>query len=85
MPTPYSPSGGSVNALLGHFARGRTRPGIWIRMPAPSPCSGSAPDRAAVGEVRRICRPCSTIAWLFLPLIWAMKPTPQASCSLDGS
>lgn len=23
--------------------------------------------------------------WLFCPLMWAMKPTPQASCSLAGS
>ncbi len=54
-------------------------------MPAPSPASGSAPTAPRWVRFFRISRPCSTMAWLFLPLMWATKPTPQASCSLAGS
>ena len=66
-------------------ARRRKASGIWIRMPAPSPCSGSAPVAPRWVRFLRICSPCVTIAWLFLPLMCAMKPRPQASCSFAGS
>jgi hypothetical protein len=39
----------------------------------------------AMFEVFRISRPCSMMAWLFWFLIWATKPTPQASRSFSGS
>ena len=42
MPTPYWPIAGSVMPSLPQ-ARRRNASGSWIRMPAPSPCSGSAP------------------------------------------
>ena len=50
MPTPYSPSGGRLTPCLPISSR-KNWSGIWIRMPAPSPASGSAPDRAAMGQV----------------------------------
>ncbi len=50
MPTPYWPIAGSVSPCAPHTRR-RKRSGSWIRMPAPSPCSGSAPGGAAVREV----------------------------------
>ena len=42
MPTPYWPIAGSVSAVLAAGAAQKTS-GSWIRMPAPSPCNGSAP------------------------------------------
>src|SRR5437763_1026613 len=56
-----------------------------MRTPAPSPCSESAPVAPRWVRFFRICSACVTIAWLFWPLIWAMKPNPHASCSLAGS
>ena len=64
----------------------KNRSGIWISSPAPSDELRIPADRAAVGQVAAgSCRPCSTIACDFLPLMCATKPTPQASCSLRGS
>ncbi len=60
--------------------------GIWIRMPAPSPCSGSAPTAPRWSRFFRIFKALAErSSWVLLPLICAMKPTPQASCSLAGS
>ena len=42
MPTPYSPAGGSLTPWRAISSR-KNWSGIWIRMPAPSPISGSAP------------------------------------------
>ncbi len=84
IPTPYSPAGGSVTPWRAISSR-RKWSGIWVRMPAPSPISGSAPTAPRWSRLSRICRPCSMMRWLFLPLMWATKPTPQASCSLAGS
>ena len=56
-----------------------------MRIPAPSPARGSAPTAPRCVRFLSICRPCSMMAWDFLPLIWATNPTPQASCSLAGS
>ena len=80
MPTPYWPIAGSVMPSLPQ-ARRRNASGSWIRMPAPSPCSGSAPVAPRCVRFSRIRRPCVTIAWLLRPLMLAMKPRPQASCS----
>ena len=67
MPTPYWPSAGSVMPSLPQ-ARRRNASGSWIRMPAPSPCSGSAPVAPRCVRFSRIFRPCVTIAWLLLAL-----------------
>ncbi len=80
MPTPYSPASGSSIPIPAH-SRLRKRWGIWIRMPAPSPCSGSAPVAPRWVRFSRIRRPWVTIWWLFWSLIWAMNPSPHASCS----
>ncbi|MCY1550175.1 hypothetical protein D9M68_864060 [compost metagenome] len=53
-------------------------------MPAPSPISLSAPTAPRWSRFSRIFRPCWMMAWLFLPLMCATKPTPQASCSFLG-
>ena len=84
MPTPYWPIAGSVSPCAPHTRR-RKRSGSWIRMPAPSPCSGSAPVAPRCERFLRIDSACVTIAWRFWPLMWAMKPRPQASCSFAGS
>ena len=84
MPTPYWPIAGSVRPCAPQTLR-RNASGSWIRMPAPSPCSGSAPVAPRCVRFLRIDSACVTIAWLFWPLMWAMKPSPQASCSFAGS
>ncbi len=84
MPTPYSPGAGRVTPWAAISSRYRAS-GSWIRMPAPSPMSLSAPTAPRWSRFSRIFRPCCTMAWLFSPLIWATKPTPQASCSWAGS
>ena len=84
MPTPYWPIAGSVRPCAPQTRR-RKRSGSWIRMPAPSPCNGSAPVAPRCDRFLRIDSACVTIAWRFWPLMWAMKPSPQASCSFAGS
>ena len=64
---------GQRDAELAAGAR-KNASGIWIRMPAPSPCSGSAPVAPRCVRLLRICRPCATIAWLLRPLMCATKP-----------
>ena len=67
--------------VLGPFAQQRIR----IRMPAPSPTSGSAPTAPRWSRLIRSCSPWPTIWWDFWPLMLATKPTPHESCSLRGS
>src|SRR6266852_6266403 len=55
-----------------------------MRQPAPSDSLGSQPTAPRWVRLRSTVRPCSTMECDFLPLIWATKPTPQASCSLAG-
>src|SRR5690606_3055589 len=62
-----------------------SRSGIWIRMPAPSPASGSAPTAPRWVRLARIFSPSRTVWWLLRFLMSATKPTPQESCSLRGS
>ena len=83
-PTPYSPGGGSSMPCSAISAR-KYSSGIWIRMPAPSPISLSAPTAPRWSRFSRIFRPCSTIECARWPLMCATKPTPQASCSRDAS
>jgi hypothetical protein len=42
-------------------------------------------DRAAMGQVFQHEQAVTHDLWDFSPFMWAMKPTPQASCSLRGS
>ncbi len=83
MPTPYWPAGGSFRPCLAMTSR-RNLSGIWMSRPAPSESLGSQPTAPRWVRLRNTVRPCSTIECDFLPLIWATKPTPQASCSLAG-
>ena len=64
MPTPYWPMAGSVRPCAPHALR-RNRSGSWIRMPAPSPCSGSAPVAPRCERLRRIDNACVMMAWRF--------------------
>ena len=84
IPTPYSPAGGSW-ILPQPISSRRNWSGIWIKIPAPSPANGSAPTAPRCVRFFRICKPWHIMSWLCLPLIWATKPTPQASCSWRGS
>ena len=85
MPTPYWPSAGSVMPSSPQ-ARRRNASGIWIRMPAPSPCSGSAPVAPRCVRFSRIASALrDDRRGVLRPLMWAMKPRPQASCSCAGS
>src|SRR3712207_6641938 len=54
-------------------------------MPQPSPILGSAPTAPRWSRLCRMDRPCSTMSWDLRFFMSAMKPTPQESCSLDGS
>ena len=83
MPTPYWPAGGSFRPCFAMTSR-RNLSGIWMSRPAPSESLGSQPTAPRWVRLRNTVRPCSTIECDFLPLIWATKPTPQASCSLAG-
>ena len=67
MPTPYWPIAGSVRPCAPQ-ARRRNASGSWIRMPAPSPCSGSAPVAPRWVRFLRIDSPCVMIAWRLLAL-----------------
>src|SRR5262245_35207793 len=84
MPTPYCPTGGSLTPCFDIASR-RNLSGIWISSPAPSESFGSQPTAPRCVRLRRTVRPCSTIECDFLPLMFATKPTPHASCSRDGS
>ena len=84
MPTPYWPAAGSLIPCFANSSRKRAS-GICSNIPAPSPASGSAPTAPRWVRFLRICKPCSTMACDFAPLMCATKPTPQASCSLAGS
>ena len=55
--------------------------GTWVRMPAPSPTSGSAPVAPRWSRLRSASRAWSTMSWPAVPRIVATMATPQASCS----
>jgi len=84
MPTAYLPGSGNVTPVsLAHSRNSAS--GIWIRMPAPSPTSGSAAHRAAMVQVDKKLKPLADDLMDFWPLMLATKPTPHESCSLRGS
>ena len=61
--------------------RGRSASGTWVRMPAPSPTSGSAPVAPRWSRLRSASRAWTTMSWPAVPRIVATRATPQASCS----
>ena len=81
VPTAYWPAGGSAKSTTSR----RKPSGTPIRMPAPSPESGSAPEAPRWSRLRRAVNACSTMSWLGTPVRVATKATPQASCSAAGS
>jgi len=56
-----------------------------MRIPAPSPVFGSQPQAPRCRRFLSTVRALSTIVWDFRPLMSTTKPTPQASCSWEGS
>src|SRR6267378_7102502 len=53
-------------------------------MPAPSESFGSQPTAPRCVRLRSTVSPCSTMVCDLRPLMFATKPTPQASCSFSG-
>src|SRR5581483_2702444 len=84
MPTPYLPGAGSGIFSLAHSRR-RNASGIWIRMPAPSPVSGSQPHAPRCVRFWRTVRPFSMMSCERSPLTLTTKPTPHASRSVRRS
>ena len=62
MPTAYAPASGSSKPATSR----KKASGIWVRMPAPSPESGSAPVAPRCSRLRRTVSACSTSSWLGL-------------------
>jgi hypothetical protein len=83
MPTPYSPGGGSVDALGRHL-------GAVELVGDLDQDAGAVAHQlvgthgAAVVEVLEDLQALLDDACAAWPLMWATKPTPQASCSLRG-
>ena len=77
MPTAYAPAGGRSASRTAR----KKASGTWVRMPAPSPTSGSAPVAPRWSRLRRASRACTTMSWPAVPRIVATMATPQASCS----
>ena len=59
--------------------------GTWMRIPAPSPVSTSAPLAPRCSRWSSTSSARSTVRWLALPVRHATAPTPQLSCSKFGS
>ena len=83
MPTPYRPGAGSVIPIRWH-SLSRKACGSWVRMPAPSPVSGSAPAPPRCSRLHRMSRAWVTILCERLPAMSTIMPMPQASCSKAG-
>ncbi|MEY4010178.1 MAG: hypothetical protein RLZZ93_870 [Actinomycetota bacterium] len=81
MPAAYAPAGGRSNPAVARM----NASGTWMRIPAPSPVSASAPVAPRCSMLVRAVRPSVTISLLFAPFTFATKDTPQASCSKRGS
>src|SRR5665811_351924 len=59
--------------------------GTWVRIPAPSPLSASAPTAPRWLRFARAVSAASTMSRPGVPRSVATKATPQASCSAAGS
>src|SRR5665648_329532 len=59
--------------------------GTWVRIPAPSPLSASAPTAPRWSRFARAVSAASTMSRPGVPRSVATKATPQASCSAAGS
>jgi hypothetical protein len=60
------PASGSSTPCSASTAR-RNASGTWVRMPAPSPVSGSLPEAPRCSRLRSAVRPCSTVSWRDAP------------------
>ena len=80
-PAAYEPAGGSAKPQTAR----NSSSGIWVRMPAPSPVSGSAPLAPRWSRLRSTVSAWATVLCTRRPDRSATMPTPQASCSLAGS
>jgi hypothetical protein len=76
--------GGSSTPCCAISAR-KYSSGIWIRMPGAVAHQLVGADRAAVVEVLEDLQTLLDDRVRLVPLMWATKPTPQASCSRAGS
>ncbi len=56
-----------------------------MRMPAPSPVSGSAPVAPRCSRFVRAIKPVWASSFERTPFMWATNATPHASCSKRGS
>ena len=84
IPTPYSPSGGSVKPSLPHSLAKKVC-GIWMVIPAPSPVFGSEPLAPRCARFTNIWIPFMIVSCERSPFTLTIKPIPHASCSLRGS
>ena len=84
IPIPYDPCAGKSNPSFLHSLL-KNVCGIWVSIPAPSPVFRSPPMAPRCSRFRSIVIPSSTIWWDTSPLILATNPTPQLSCSKNGS
>ena len=83
-PTAYLPgSGKSISSFAHSFTKKLC--GICSRTPAPSPELASAPWPPRWSILCSTTSACFKILLDFLPLMLATTPTPQASCSNQGS
>ncbi|CAB4628509.1 unannotated protein [freshwater metagenome] len=80
MPVAYAPEDGSLNSLTSW----KYPSGIRMRIPAPSPLSGSAPDAPRCSMLRSAVSALETISCVAILLSVATIATPQASCSFAG-
>ena len=80
VPTPYSrsPPISKPRSFVTFFIN---LWGICVRIPTPSPVSPSASFPARCSRFSTILSAFSTMARLFLPLIFTQAPIPQLSCS----
>ena len=80
IPAAYDPTFGKSKSVTAR----KNKSGILIRIPAPSPLSGSAPEAPRCSKLRRAVKPCATISWVAFPVKVATMATPQESRSFSG-
>ena len=75
---PVEPAGGS-SMPRSPASRLKKASGIWVRIPAPSPVSGSLPLVPRCSRLRSTSSPSSTVSRVRRPSTRATNPSPQAS------
>ena len=83
MPTPYAPGPGNTMPFNRH-SFSKKACGNCVRMPAPSPVSGSAPVPPRCARFSSTLSASTTIRCERAPLMFTSMPMPQASCSNCG-